>query len=153
MSSKKREQGERGENMAPWWCLEEATAQALVTSEAGTWAGEGWDSGCRRWAGSRTGARAQLAPRQGPLAPRAPYLIMLSFSLHCCSSLRTLCFSPLITCRGTTPIKLTGGTHPSLNGHGLPCRTETQPDLCPTWGGSAAHSLGVSPPFDGWGLF
>lgn len=35
----------------------------------------------------------------------------LSFSLHCCSSLRTLCFSPLITCRGTTPVKLTGD-HP-----------------------------------------
>lgn len=61
-----------------------------------------------------TGARTQLAPGRAPRPPRppgpgppAPYLMALSFSLHCCSSLRTLCFSPLITCRGTTPVKLT----------------------------------------------
>lgn len=59
------------------------------------------------------GARTQLAPGRAPRppGPPAPYLMALSFSLHCCSSLRTLCFSPLITCRGTTPVKLTGD-HP-----------------------------------------
>lgn len=59
-------------------------------------------------------------PGRAP-GPQAPYLIMLSFSLHRCSSLRTLCFSPLITCRGTTTVKLTdGGPHPGLRCHGLP---------------------------------
>lgn len=69
---------------------------------------------------------------QGP-APQAAYLIVLCFSLHCCSSLRTLCFSPLITCRGTTPVKLTEGDHtlasraaasptpPCRPGGGVPC--------------------------------
>lgn len=50
--------------------------------------------------------RAQRAPPEpGPppdpgRPPKAPYSMVWFFSLHCCSSLRILCFSPLITCQG-----------------------------------------------------
>lgn len=38
---------------------------------------------------------------QAPSALWPPYLMVLSFSLHCCSSLKTLCLSPLMTCNGS----------------------------------------------------
>lgn len=53
------------------------------------------ERGCERARPSRPG------PPPLPAAA-SPYLIVLSFSLHCCSSLRILCFSPLITCQRDT---------------------------------------------------
>lgn len=34
----------------------------------------------------------------------SPYVMVLSLSLHCCSSLRILCFSPLMTCQQSTSL-------------------------------------------------
>lgn len=83
-------------------------------AQRGAWdRGGTWTEGGRREAKlhPRTWSQCQneAAPPRGyprrrrlhPSPTPAPHLMVLSLSLHCCSSRRILCFSPLMTCSGT----------------------------------------------------
>lgn len=67
-------------------------------------------SGKGRWKRGQSSGPVQHPTDAGNLPPPAPlrsYLIVLSFSLHCCSSLKILCLSPVMTCqqRATTSVQ------------------------------------------------